>query len=189
MGVNVFGVSVCLLNGFGRVDSGRTDYVSRGALVMSLLDVSGREQVQYKMGQMDLTVYRPFSLVVLEPTPSVVSWIWDGVDLRLESNVSAPLISSSFRLQDVAEHRKRVFQSLDMRQTETLEAYHRSHVPEAGPFSVCMHRDDANTVSLNKVVVTSEQVNFFYAPGSPCQSDFLPPVTLSRIAPFQSVQM
>lgn len=187
MGVNAFGVSVCLLNGFGHIDKRRTDYVSRGALVMSLLDVSEREPVKKKMAEMDLTVYRPFSLVILEPRRSVVSWIWDGGNLQMELDVPAPRISSSFRLQDVAEHRQRVFQSENMRQSKTLEDYHRSHVPEAGPFSVCMHRDDAHTVSLSKVVVTSEHVNFFYAPGSPCQTDFLPPVTLSRIAPFQSV--
>jgi len=181
MGVNAFGVSVCLLNGFGQVDPARTDYVSRGALVMSLLTVSGREMAKHKIAQMDLTVYRPFSLVILEPAKPVVSWVWDGVGAKLEADVSAPLISSSFQLQDVAKNRQGLFQRLNLTQTKMLEDYHRSHIPEAGPFSVCMHRDDAHTVSLGKVAVTAQHVHFYYAPGSPCQADFLPPTTLSRL--------
>jgi hypothetical protein len=180
MGVNAFGVSVCLLNGLGRVDPERTDYVSRGALVMSLLTVSGSAMVEKKIAQMDLTVYRPFSLVILEPTQSVVAWVWDGVAIWLDTHISAPLISSSFRLKDVEKNRKELFHRLNLAQTNRLEDYHRSHEPEAGPFSVCMHRDDAHTVSLSKVVVTAQQIHFYYAPGLPCQTDFLPPMTLSR---------
>ncbi len=181
MGVNAFGVSVCLLNGFGHIDRQRTDYVSRGALVMSLLDVSSADMAKQKIGKMDLTTFRPFSLVVLEPGQPVISRIWDGVCVRVEEEVSCPLISSSFRLQDVVEHRQDLFQYLDVQETKALEDFHRSHAPEVGPFSVCMHRDDVHTVSLSRVVVTQEQVAFYYASGSPCKTDFGPPITLSRL--------
>lgn len=180
MGVNAFGVSVCLLNGFGKVDRQRNDYVSRGALVMSLLDVPCVEGVHKRIAQTDLTAFRPFSLVVLEPDKPVQVWVWDGEQMQLEVDVLCPLISSSFKLKDVSAHRQRVFESLNVPQAKTLEDYHRSHVPQVGPFSVCMHREDAHTVSLSRVVVTQEQIHFFYAPGSPCKTDFLPPIFLPR---------
>jgi hypothetical protein len=180
MGVNMFGVSVCLLNGFGHVNQQRTDYVSRGALVMSLLDVSSGNVAQKKIAKMDLAEFRPFSLVVLDPQQPVLSWVWDGVDVRLGTDISGPLISSSFRLNDVAEHRQRLYQHLDIQQTKALESFHRSHAPEAGPYSVCMHRDDAHTVSLSRVVVSQALVNFYYAPGPPCETEFHQPVSLPR---------
>ena len=180
MGVNAFGVSVCLLNGFGKVDRQRNDYVSRGALVMSLLDVPNGEEAQKRVALKDLRVFRPFSLVVLEPEKSVLMWVWDGEQVRLKQDVACPLISSSFKLEDVAEHRQHVFQNWDTSHTKALEDFHRSHVPQAGPFSVCMHRDDAATVSLSWVVVAQKNIQFYYTPGSPCQTDFLPPVSLPR---------
>lgn len=180
MGVNAFGVSVCLLNGFGPVDRKRTDYVSRGALVMSFLHVSNGDAAKEKMSEVNLTDFRPFSLVILEPNRPVLTWVWDGVEARFETDISGPLISSSFRLTDVAEHRQRLYRHLHLQQTKALEDFHRSHVPEAGPYSVCMHRDDVHTVSLSRVVVSQDQVHFYYAPGPPCKTEFHPPVSLPR---------
>jgi hypothetical protein len=180
MGVNAFGVSVCLLNGYGHVDRDRADYVSRGALVMSLLDVSSGDAAKQIVADMDLTVFRPFSLVILEPEQPVLLWVWDGIEVRFETDISGPLISSSFRLNDVAEHRQRLYQHLDIQQTKALEDFHCNHAPEAGPYSVCMHRDDAGTVSLSRVVVSQELVDFYYAPGPPCKTEFQPPTSLPR---------
>jgi len=180
MGVNAFGVSVCLLNGFGKSDPGRTDYISRGALVMGLLDVRCLNEVANRVSAMDLTVYRPFSLIVLMPDQDVRAWTWDGVCVRGQEKVSSPLVSSSFRLAAVSEQRQSVFEELELNNTQVLEDYHRSHIPEAGPFSVCMHREDAHTVSLSRVVVAKKTVHFYYAPGAPCTTDFLPPISVPR---------
>ena len=51
---------------------------------------------------------------------------------------------------------------------ERHRAYHRSHHPERGPYSPCMHRPDAKTVSYSEVTVSDEQVCFRYRPLSPC---------------------
>lgn len=181
MGVNQFGLSVCLLNGYGRKISGQTDYTSRGLLVMSLLDCADRRMVESRLEALDMAVYRPFTLVALEPGKTIMAWVWDGVDLHMDEDISCPLISSSFRFSAVAEHRRWLFDELGSRSSKALTDFHRSHVPEAGPFSVCMHRDDAQTVSLCRVVVTSKDINFHYAPGPPCQTDFLPPLSLPRL--------
>ncbi len=181
MGVNQFGLSVCLLNGYGRKTPVKTDYTSRGLLVLSLLDCTDQPAVGLRLAALNMAEYRPFTLVAFEPKKSVKAWVWDGTDLQVQEEIHRPLISSSFRLTAVAEHRRHLFCELGSHSVNALTDFHRSHVPEAGPFSVCMHRDDAQTVSLSRVVVTSTDVGFHYVPGPPCQTDFLPALSLPRI--------
>ena len=180
MGVNAFGLSVCLLNGFGITDSGRSDYISRGALVASMLHILSVDQAGQVLTAMDLTSYRPFSLVVITPFSEVHVWHWDGIRLRTGAGVDGPLVSSSFKLVEVSDRRRSVFLEMRPRTPGELECFHRSHLPEAGPHSVCMHREDAHTVSLSRVVVSRDRVAFYYAPGQPCTTPFNAPVFLAR---------
>ena len=82
-------------------------------------------------------------------------------------------MSSSFRYEAVAESRRaRYREHMRTMQRPTLEAalaYHRSHYPERGPFSTCMHRDDARTVSFTWVRVDPAEVRMRYSPDSPCR--------------------
>jgi hypothetical protein len=55
---------------------------------------------------------------------------------------------------------------------ELLEAFHRSHAPERGVWSPCMHREEAATVSASHVSVGPDEVRFRYAPGPPCRTPF-----------------
>jgi len=45
---------------------------------------------------------------------------------------------------------------------------HASHAPEIGPYSICMHRNDAATVSYTEVVVSRRITRMRYQSGSPC---------------------
>ena len=49
-----------------------------------------------------------------------------------------------------------------------LRKLHQSHLPERGPFSICMHRADAKTVSYTEIVATKSGAAMRYAAGSPC---------------------
>ncbi|MCZ6634785.1 MAG: NRDE family protein [bacterium] len=179
MGVNQFGTTVALMNSYGQaVQDG--PFVSRGLLVLSLLDCSGQGVVVERLAQMRLTDYRPFTIAVFEPGRNVAICRWDGRTSQFQEDVAPPLMSSSFRESAVADHRVALFEALKEVNPTSLRAYHSGHIPEAGAYSVCMHRDDARTMSLSWVRVNREQVSFFYAPGAPCQTDFLPPVSLMR---------
>ena len=46
--------------------------------------------------------------------------------------------------------------------TDMLQAYHRSRDPLGGPYSVYMHRDDAETVSFSHVRVRADEIEFHY---------------------------
>jgi hypothetical protein len=63
-----------------------------------------------------------------------------------------------------------------------LQRFHRSHLPERGPFSVCMHRPEAETQSLSMVQVGADGAVLEYAAGSPCLGGSSVPVRVPRAA-------
>src|SRR6266567_137587 len=50
-----------------------------------------------------------------------------------------------------------------------LRRLHRSHIPGPGPFSVCVHRQDAATVSYTEVRCGGTQISMDYLDGNPCR--------------------
>ena len=63
-----------------------------------------------------------------------------------------------------------------------LRDLHRSHHPARGAFSVCMHRDDAETVSGTELVVDLAAATMTYSTGPACMSG----PRLSFTLPLQS---
>ena len=64
-----------------------------------------------------------------------------------------------------------------------LDGFQSSHHPDApqgDARSVCMHRDEARTVSSTLVVVTGDQVSMRYRAGWPCQGGDVHTVALKR---------
>ena len=48
---------------------------------------------------------------------------------------------------------------------------HQSHDPLPGPFSICVHREEAATMSYTEVCCSGEGVSMSYRSGSPCLTD------------------
>ena len=65
-------------------------------------------------------------------------------------------------------------------------AFHSSHEPQCGATSVCMHREDARTVSLSEITSSRGQVQFRYFDGPPCKVN-APVVQELQLNPSQSV--
>jgi hypothetical protein len=49
-----------------------------------------------------------------------------------------------------------------------LRQLHSSHAPKRGPFSICMHRGDASTVSYTEVAVSKKRATMRYKAGLAC---------------------
>jgi hypothetical protein len=83
-----------------------------------------------------------------------------------------PLISSSFAPRSVEVYRRRLFQTLAATRgcvdEKLLMDFHASHTPIPSAYSPCMHRDNADTVSLSRVTVADGVIEFAYFPNSPC---------------------
>jgi hypothetical protein len=59
-----------------------------------------------------------------------------------------------------------------------LRRLHRSHSPQEGPFSICMHREDAVTVSYTEVSVFRNRARMGHIAGAPCSGSRVSPCVL-----------
>lgn len=178
LAANEHGLTVALLNGYLGDDAAASpvsgQWTSRGRLVMDLCDCSAVPELAGRLKTLDLTTFRSFHLAAFDPRTAVLASWRDGTLEHVdEDSFSPPLISSSFRFGEVAESRRaRYRETIDAADGSRIEAalaYHRSHAPERGAFSPCMHREDAHTVSFTWVRVDDARVQMRYAPDAPCR--------------------
>ena len=196
--VNAFGHTVALLNrwddspvgdGASREVSppGPGPFVSRGLLVLELASTPHHRAVDVALTQMPLVSYRPFTLVSL--SPGRIPWLfeWDGHALERAGVATPGLVRASSGSDQAAAERERgaLFREEASRPggltAEVLYALHRTHRPEKGPLSICMHREEAVTVSLSLITVIPSLVRFRYVDGSPCEAGPSTEITLSRL--------
>ncbi|WP_394208877.1 NRDE family protein [Enterovibrio calviensis] len=175
MATNQHGLSLCLLN-YYQGDIPELPLISRGLLVKMLAPSAMVSDVVATLNTLHLGSYAPFTLLVFAPDLSsrqghVIAFQWDGHVLTQRPSIE-PMISSSVAFTEVMQARRQAHTVIltAPRSVEKAWEFHRSHVPEAGYKSVCMHRDDANTVSFTHLKVTPEQVEMVYVDGPPCQN-------------------
>lgn len=190
--VNEFGLTVGLLNLYQAQAAlpppqGKT---SRGLLVRSLAPAAGAAAAEALLARHALERFQPFTLVVAEPGRGggdavVRAYDWDGRTAGSWREAAPPIVSSGHDVVGATASRRRLFASFgepaSLGPAELL-AFHRSHWPEKGAYSPCMHRADAKTVSLTAIMVEPERVLLAYAPGSPCVTGLAAPLELARAA-------
>ena len=167
VGVNEFGLALCLLNGTGPA-RGRT---SRGLLVLDLLTSPSLCAARERVLAIDASAYGPFTLVMIELEARTAVCSSDGSKVRLGGEPQPPLVSSSFDPAGVERARRRELAHVT---TGTLDApalqrYHQSHGAAPSAYSPCMHRPDAETVSFSRIRVAASEVEFYYTPAAPCR--------------------
>jgi len=187
IGVNETGLSVSLLNRYedSPIDpAGGT--VSRGLLVKGLLSSPSLDELARRLGGEDLGRYQPFTLCAAAPDLPLAIYDWTGERLLASAHPAAGLVrtSSGADQREAELIRARVWSELAPSgaaiAAETLADFHRSHRPEKGPFSVCMHRVEARTQSLTTVTVSGLAVELGYFAGPPCQEPPFSSVRLPR---------
>lgn len=175
IGVNELGLSLCLLNRYQdeTVNLKQTP-VSRGLLLTTLLDSDSPAQVSCRTRQTELTCFQPFTLLALAPGTPALLLHWTGRALLTDRHAEAqmPLTSSSYETARVIESRQQQFAKLQQQAgritAELLLQFHRSHAPERGPYSTCLHRADAATVSFSRISVADGTIRFNYQSAAPC---------------------
>lgn len=172
IGVNQFGLTLSLLNRYEANTSALpAEPLSRGWLVLELLASRNVTEVQQRLSAQHLPSFAPFTLLTLAPPGCASLFAWDGLTLHAETDAAArlPLTSSSFATRAVVAARQAQFAQVGAPLSRAaLAAFHRSHEPEPGAFSVCMHRDNAQTVSYSHLCVTAQSATFTYLPHAPC---------------------
>ena len=173
LGVNQHGLALALLNGADtRVADGEPR--SRGLLVRELLAAHDGDAALAALERETLARYRGFTLAVFEPGHEPRVRTWEGTVLTA-SPARVPLASSSLDGGRARLERERVFarQHAGRRpERASLAGFQASHEPERGPWSPCMHRGEAATVSASQVRVDACTVALRYAAGPPCSTAF-----------------
>lgn len=182
LGVNERGLALALLNAWDlRVDP--REPRSRGLLVRDLLAAPGADEALTRLAREDLVRYRGFTLLVLAPGGTAGVRHWDGHALAA-APAERPLASSSLDGGRARRERSALYARLTSGGAEpehaTLEHFHASHEPERGPWSPCMHRVEAATVSASQVRVGAREVALRYADGPPCERPFGSWLVLAR---------
>ncbi|MFT5572942.1 MAG: hypothetical protein ACI9FR_001866 [Cryomorphaceae bacterium] len=180
--VNEYGVTVCLLNHyqFEQIATYQ-DWVSRGEVVREFSTTANLSTAIEQFERLALEDYRAFRMFLIDRLGNNILCVWDGHAGRIEHNVTTPKSSSSVDAKHVKQIRNDFFAELNLVQSKNSQdylSYHASHRPNGSQESVCMHRDDAKTVSLSHVRVSAQGVSFAYADGSPCQAQLGPELAL-----------
>jgi len=148
---------------------------TRGLVIAELIGEPDLPAADSHFQQMNLDGLFPFRLVGVFRSERVVNeWRWDGTAkqfLRL-SWARNHWFSSSLSDSLAEEERGRVCEAVAGEPAGGrhgwLRRLHRSHVPRPGPFSVCVHRQDAATVSYTEVRCGATQISMDYLGGNPC---------------------
>lgn len=172
--VNRLGLSLALLNRFEESphDPSGT-FTSRGLLIRGLCWLASPDQVYQELGKLPLLSYRPFTLASLARGGLPHLYDWNGRVLGQTIIAQPGLIRASSGSDQLRAEQVRgaLFRAAaeepDGLTAAVLERLHRSHLPEKGPLSICMHREEAMTVSLSLVTVDDNIMSIFYVDGPP----------------------
>ncbi len=170
---NEHGVVLALLNWYALPAPAGSGSPSRGAIIPALLGSSTAGEAGIRIASLSMKTIKPYRLFTFSGHERlIVESRWDGA--RLEelchpwikrhsfSSGFDELRTTSIRAATCEQHVARISTK------EELLDLHRSHHPEKGPFSLCMHRDDAQTVSCTLLEWNINQLSIDYIDGPPC---------------------
>jgi len=192
--VNDGGVCLALINWHRIRRKPKNDILSRGVIVRELAGEISAHQIATSVKRLPLRKLRPFRLIVIATDQKRVTelrwnlqrltrcdhdwqrqhWFSSGFDERNAERVRAKICASLVAgggdpgKPDTSRRSWRAGVNAAGYSLKQLRKLHRSHAPTRGPFSICMHRADAATVSYTEVSVTEKSVSMRYADGSPC---------------------
>jgi hypothetical protein len=173
--LNDRGVSFALINWYSV--PARVEYspISRGEVVKATCAADNPRATEKIVSGLPLERTNPFRLVAIFPgLGQITEYRWDLQKLEINQCAWQPQqwISSGFDEPAAQRERSRAFQqALEQESAGSLRwlrLLHRSHAPETGPFSTCMHRSDAATVSYTEAVVLPGEGKMCHCLGAPC---------------------
>jgi hypothetical protein len=173
--LNDRGASLALINWYSVTRKVERNTISRGDVINTVGGADSAEFVNTRLGELPLQRINPFRLIGIFPASGeVVEWRWNLERLVRKKTRwrTQQWISSGFDESAAQRARGREFRhALDRTSAPNqswLRKLHSSHAPHVGPFSTCMHRPDAATVSYTEITVSSRTATMRYHAGSPC---------------------
>ena len=185
--VNDAGVTYALINWYSVKGQINRNPGSRGQVVDCVNAQISSDAASEILASLSLKQINPFRLIGIFPTTrEVFVWSWNLKCLVKKNHPwhTRQFISSGFDEPTAQRMRSITFGlALSQRSAGTFGWLHRlhcSHSPTRGPFSTCMHRADAATVSCTQIIVSLRDARLCYLAGAPCEG---------RKPPFHSLKL
>jgi hypothetical protein len=182
IGASDAGLSLALINWYAKPQGERALCVSRGIIIPHLLAAEDLAEVAAMYADLPLAKINPFRLIAASfEEHRLCEWRWDGKRLTCGRFgwKQRHWFSSGYDEALVNKKRAAVVREAAKPTQAGLRKLHQSHLPEPGPFSICMHRTDAKSVSYTEIVATKSGAAMRYAAGSPCTKELGTPRLLS----------
>jgi len=184
--LNDRGTALALINWYSITARVGHDAMSRGEVVNSASAAVSPDVAHAALAGLPLNRINPFRLIGIFPaTSEVVEWRWNLKRLARTNHrwQSQQWISSGFDEAGAQRQRgrtyRRALQQSSAGSLDWLRRLHHSHAPCLGPFSTCMHRADAATVSYTEVTVSTHKAVMRYHAGALCQNAAIEKLVLS----------
>jgi hypothetical protein len=178
IGANEIGISFALLNRNG-VPEGTPKLRSRGEVIPSLLECCNRNEAEQRIRAMNLRDIFPFRLIGFFPAENAIcQWNWDTEKLEM---FHLPWRARHWFSSGISDELAREVRGLTCTEAWKMHAagsltwlrqLHASHAPDQGSFSLCMHRQDAATVSYTEIECGPKTLTMRYRAGQPCTNGF-----------------
>jgi hypothetical protein len=175
IGINDSGICLALINWHKVPTRPVQRFISRGIVVKELVQSPTSDLLTGQLQDLPIEAMPPFRLIAISLRESVVlefrwdqnqvitaghrwaakHWFSSGLDEQRAEIIRAAVCREKWNEPDAGE-------------LGWLRRLHQSHLPERGGFSICMHREDARTVSYTEVVFQEAWGTMRYHPGSLC---------------------
>jgi hypothetical protein len=175
IGVNDLGLTLALVNWHPVPTRQENRVVSRGVVVRTLLTADNIDQSYRAFDALPLRQMAPFRVIAIAVRDrSVAEFRWNQ-DLLVAMKrhwITQHWFSSGFDESIVQAKRAQICKSEWEKSgagtLQWLRALHQSHVPEPSPFSICMHSENAATVSYTEIALENSQGIMRYHQGPLC---------------------
>jgi hypothetical protein len=173
--INNKGTTFALINWYSAASTDAGKRISRGLVVRTVCGSNSGELVTSVLKQLTLRRINPFRLIGIFPAKKkIIEWRWNRKRLVQKGHNwrAQQWASSGFDELTAQKFRRRLFEKALLQKSSGSMAWlrqlHRSHLPSRGPFSICMHREDAETVSYTEIIVSGGLATMRYHSGIPC---------------------
>lgn len=179
IGANSAGLFLALLNEYPAQTREKPTALSRGILIPAALGARDAGRAADIVERSDPGDFGPCVVVSMAPEGVLVASRSDGHTWMREIHPRKPtlFVSSGVDAEGARHIRGELFTAALERGMGGIEAFHRSHEPEIGPYSVCMHREGSRSVSLTSVSVGGGGADLRYWPMAPCEIGDSSPLT------------
>lgn len=179
IGINNQGVLLALLNEYPGGPQGPKSPKSRGGLIPVGLSEKNAMDAIVAIAELLPGGYGACLVIAIGLRGPILALRSDGRDWQQRSYARAPLLfcSSGYDAEGAKRNREPLFQKALAGGEKALAAFHRSHEPEKGPYSVCMHRQGSQSVSFSEVLADKARIELKYWPLSPCEVGTALPAT------------